>query len=317
MLSNAAAEAFEGNASPSPILGCRHARALLLGLMVWTSGSLAASSQADSPGVASPREEATGPTLRLDFGQEASPGNPVASFMYFVRLISPAPVSCIASPGSTQVARVLSAKRNGAFNSFVVICEFEFTGDGTELSIFDLGPSIRQHEQRLKAGGSVSHQLSSITVEGAGSGTVEVAGTISNGVETVSEVRLRFNAHGKTSPVSIGLCDLRYVGGECRRFHEIVARVNTLTFRRKPGPPKMEVTVASVKNKAAGDGLWQNLKGSVKGLAVNLLIDPLTVETVGHQAMLDFGQAVASGRPTFTFPQAKNVKLSSSADQYP
>jgi hypothetical protein len=252
----------------------------------------------------------------LDFGHDATPGNPVASFMYFVPLVSPEPVSCITSPGSTQIARVLSAKRNGTFNSFVVICEFEFTGDGTELSLFDLGPTIRREEQRLKAGGSIGRQLSSITVEGSGRGNVEVEGIISNSVEIVTEVQMRFNAHGKTSPVSIGLCDLRYVGGECRRFHEIVARVNTITFRRKPGPPKMEVTVASVKNKAAGNGLWQNLKGSVKGLAVNLLIDPLTVENVGHQAMLDFGLAVASGTPTYTFPQAKNLKLSSLTDEH-
>jgi len=317
MLSNEAVETFEGNANRSPMVAWRHARPLLLGLVVWTSGSLAAFSHADSPALAPPRDEATGPTIRLDFGHDASPGNPVASFMYFVPLISPEPVSCTTSPGSTQVARVLSAKRNGTFNSFVVVCEFEFAGDGTELSLFDLEPNIRRHEQQLKAGNSIGRQLTSITVEGPGSGTVEVEGTISNSVDTVTEVRMRFNAHGKTSPVSIGLCDLRYVGGECRRFHEIVARVNTLTFRRKPGPPKMEVTVASVKKKAAGNGLWQNLKGSVKGLAVNLLIDPLTVETVGHQAMLDFGLAVASGAPTFTFPQAKNLKLNGAADQHP
>jgi hypothetical protein len=38
---------------------------------------------------------------------------------------------------------------------------------------------------------------------------------------------------------------------------------------------------------------------------VNLFIPPLTVEAVGHQAMLDFGQALASGARTFTFPCAK------------
>ena len=70
----------------------------------------------------------------------------------------------------------------------------------------------------------------------------------------------------------------------------------------------MEVTVASVKNKAAGEGLWQNLKGSVKGLAVNLLIDPLMIEAVGHRAMLDFGGALTSGATTFTFPRATNLK---------
>ena len=116
---------------------------------------------------------------------------------------------------------------------------------------------------------------------------------------------------GKASPVAIELCELRYLGGEFRRYNVIVARVNTLSFRRKPGPPKMEVTVASVKNKGAGNGPWQSLKGGIKGLAVNLLIDPLTVETVGHRAMLDFGQALASGAATFTFPQATNVIMSS------
>jgi hypothetical protein len=67
----------------------------------------------------------------------------------------------------------------------------------------------------------------------------------------------------------------------------------------------MEVSVSSVKKKGAGDGFWQNFKGSVVGMAVNLFIPPLTVEGVGHQAMLDFGQALASGAKTFTFPCAR------------
>jgi len=79
----------------------------------------------------------------------------------------------------------------------------------------------------------------------------------------------------------------------------------------------MEVTVASVKNKGAGNGLWHNIESTVKGVAVNLLIDPLTVETIGHRAMLDFGRAVASGTPTFTFPLAKNLKVSDSRGQLP
>jgi len=74
----------------------------------------------------------------------------------------------------------------------------------------------------------------------------------------------------------------------------------------------MEVTVASVKNKGAGDGPWQKLKGSVKGLAANLLIDPLTVEAIGHRAMLDFGGALISGAATFTFPRATNLNSNSS-----
>ncbi len=69
----------------------------------------------------------------------------------------------------------------------------------------------------------------------------------------------------------------------------------------------MEVTVASVKKKGAGNSLWQNFKGSVVGLAVNLFIPPLPVEAVGHGAMLDFGRALASGAATFTFPRATNL----------
>jgi len=236
----------------------------------------------------------------------------MASFMYFVPLISPEPVSSSTSPGSTQAARVLSARRKDTAYSFAVTCEFEFTGNGSQQSILDLAPTILRNDRELRAGGSTGRQLSSITVNGSGNGTVEVEGTVSNNVDTVREVRLRFNTHGKTSPVSIALCEIRYHEGEFRRLNEIIARVNTLTFRRGLGPPKMEVTVASVKNKTAGDGLWQNLKGSVKGLAANLLIDPLTVEAIGHRAMLDFGGALNSGAATFTFPCATNLKSNSS-----
>jgi len=277
---------------------------------VLTCGLWPAYSQTNAPpGSANPLK---GPSIRLDYGRDASLGNSVAAFMYFVPLISPEPVSTLTSPGSTQSARVLSARRKNSSGSFVVTCEFEFTGSGSQQSIFDLGPAIRRHEHKLKAGGSTGRQLSSITVEGAGCGTIEVEGTVTNNVEMINEVRLRFNARGKASPVSIGLCEIRNQEGELRRLNELVARVNTLTFRRKLGPPKMEVTVASVKNKGAGNGLWQSIKGSVKGLAVNLLIDPLTVQPLGHRAMLDFGAALAAGAPTFTFPPATNLKSTNS-----
>jgi hypothetical protein len=286
----------------------------MLSLTLWANALRPGLSQATPPPTDAATNSATGPTIRLDYGRDQACGNPIASFMYFVPLISPEPVSSCTSPGNTQAARVLSASRKSTGHSFVVTCEFEFTGNGSQQSIVDLVPTIRRHTRELGAGGSTGRQLSSITVNGSGCGTVEVEGTVSNNEETLREVRLRFNARGKTSPVSIELCEIRYHEGKFQRCNEIVARVNTLTFRRKPGPPKMEVTVASVKNKAAGDGLWQNFKGSVKGLAVNLLIDPLTVEAVGHQAMLDFGGALASGATTFTFPRATNLKSNRPTD---
>jgi hypothetical protein len=251
-----------------------------------------------------------GPTIRLDYGHAETSGNPVAAFMYFVPLISPEPVTVETSAGSTQSARLTSATRHQGAGSFTTACDFEFTGDGSQQNVFDLGPQMQRHARQLKAGETLGRQLRSITVTGAGRGRVEVEGTVADGVQTVTEVRLRFNTQGQTSPVSIGLCDVRYQDGEFRLASEIVARVNTLTFRRKPGTPKMEVTVASVKNKGAGNGLWQNFKGSLKGAAVNLLIDPLPVEALGHKTMLEFGQALTSGAHTFTFPRAKNLKPS-------
>lgn len=291
----------------------RLARLLPVLLLTMTLAPLASQAAAAAAvelaaGAAQPLDAATGPTIRLDYKPGKSAGNPVASFMYFIPLISPELVSFLTSPGSTQSAQVTCAKRRFTAHSFLTTCEFEFSGQGSQQSLFDLTNQIRRQERKLKEGGSLRRQLSSITVEGTGSGTVEVEGTVSNGVQTVTEVRLRFNARGTTSPVSIDLCDIRYLDGEFKHLKETVVQVNTLTFRRKPGPPQMEVTVASVKKKGAGQNLWQSIKGSLTGAAVNLFIDPLTVETTGHQAMLDFGQALVSGAPTFTFPHAKNLK---------
>jgi len=189
-------------------------------------------------GAAQPLDAATGPTIRLDYKPGKSAGNPVASFMYFIPLISPELVSFLTSPGSTQSAQVTCAKRRFTAHSFLTTCELEFTGRGSQQSFFDLTDQIRRQERKLKEGGSLRRQLSCITVEGTGSGTVEVEGTVSNGVQTVTEVRLRFNARGTTSPVSIDLCDIRYLDGEFKHLKETVVQVNTLTFRRKPGPPR-------------------------------------------------------------------------------
>lgn len=291
----------------------RLARLLPVLLLTMTLAPLASQAAAAAAvelvaGAAQPLDAATGPTIRLDYKPGKSAGNPVASFMYFIPLISPELVSFLTSPGSTQSAQVTCAKRRFTAHSFLTTCEFEFSGQGSQQSLFDLTNQIRRQERKLKEGGSLRRQLSSITVEGPGNGTVEVEGTVSNGVQTVTEVRLRFNARGTASPVSIGLCDIRYLDGEFKHLKETVVQVNTLTFRRKPGPPQMEVTVASVKKKGAGQNLWQSIKGSLTGAAVNLFIDPLTVEATGHQAMLDFGQALVSGAPTFTFPHARNLK---------
>ena len=257
---------------------------------------------------ANPVSESAGPILHLNPDPGKSPGNPVSEFMYFVPLISLEPVSVVKSPGNTQRARMVSAVRSFKAKSFLVTCEFEFTGEGTQRNVFDHTEKIRRHERELKAGGLLDHQLGSINVEGAGSFSIEVEGTMTGRVPTVTEVRLRFNGHGRPSLVTIGLYDIRYLDGAIRLRNEKVARVNTLIFRRKPGSPKMDITVASVKRKDAGSNFWQNLVGGLKGTTVNLFLKPIAVDPAGNEAMLNFGFALASEAPAFTFPRATNLK---------
>jgi len=249
----------------------------------------------------------TGPTLRLHDSRGRAGDNAVADFMYFVPLISLAPVSVATEPGVEHRLRLVSITRRVKLESFVVTAHFEFVGQGRQQNTFDWTNAALRHAAKLKGGGKLERSLAAINVQGSGKGIIEVEGKTTNGVQTVDEVRLRFNAHGHASPVSIDLHDIDYREGEFHALNEIVARVNTLTFQRKPGRPKMEVTVASVKPKDAKDNLWQSLKGGIKGMAVNLLIPPLDVNSLGHAAMLDFGAALASQMTSFTFPLATNV----------
>jgi hypothetical protein len=256
----------------------------------------------------SPAPESPGPTLRLDYGRGESPGNPVAEFMYFVPLISPEPVSIVKSHSNSQRARMVSATRSFTARSFLVTCVFEFAGEGNQHDVFDHTEKVRRHERLLKEGGTLEHQLGSINVEGAGSVSIEITGTMTDQVPTVIQVRLRFNGRGQPSPVTIGLHDIRYFDGSFRLHNESVARVNTLIFRRKSGPSKMDITVASVKRKDASNNFLQDLMGSLKGTAVSLFMPPIAVERAGSEAMLNFGLALVLEAPAFTFPRAKNLK---------
>jgi hypothetical protein len=249
----------------------------------------------------------TGPTLQFDYGADKLPDNPLCHFMYFVPLISPEHVSMSTNAGNTQCARVISCRchTNGA--AFHAECEFNFLGEGMQRNAFDHAVIIQRHQKELKSGKTLAHQLEAISVQGGGSGSIEVDGMLTNGQPVVTEMRIRFNCHGHASPVSVDLQDIVLRDGVLHYENEMVARVNMLTFRQKSDPPKMEVTLASVKSKDAGDSLWENLVGDIKGEAANLLLPPLMITVDGHQTMLDFGLAVAMQKPTFTFPFAARL----------
>ncbi len=250
----------------------------------------------------------TGPTLQFDYGAGQPQTNPLGYFMYFVPLVSPEQVSVVTNAGNTQCARVVSCqgRTNGA--SFHTVCDFNFLGEGLQRSVFDHLFVLQRRARELKAGKPLLHQLADISVRGGGSGSLEIDGTLTNGRPAIAEMRLRFNSRGHPSPVSVDLQDIVLRNGAVYYENETVARVNTLTFRQKAGPPKMEVSLASVKRADAGNGHWQNFVGGLKGVAANVLLPPLNITTNGQQAMMDFGLALALAKPSFTFPFAERLK---------
>ena len=249
----------------------------------------------------------TGPTLHFDYGSRQAPANPLIHFMYFVPLISPQPVSVFTNAGNTQMARVVSLNCHTNGLTFHATCDFELAGAGVERNVIDQAAIIRGHEQSLQAGQVLAHQLASIDVAGSGLGCVEVDGILTNGQPAVTEVRLRFNREGRPSPVTIGLEDLACRDGVVQPQNEMVARVNQLSFRQQAGRTEMEVTLDSVKAKAAADGFWQNFMGGLKGMAANAFLPPLRVADDGYDAMMNFGLALAMEQPGYTFPLATRL----------
>jgi hypothetical protein len=249
-----------------------------------------------------------GPTLQLDYGRGTPHHNAISDFMYFVPLITPETVTVFTNAGNTQGARVISfeCRTNGA--TFSATCKFEFDGTGSQQNIFGHEHKIRTNEKELHAGATFKHQLASINVAAVGNGSIEIQGALANGQIVVNFVQLRFDNHEHPSPVTIDLQDLTYRNGAIQFENEMVARVNSLTFRRSAGQPTMEISLASLKSKAAANSGWQNFFGSLKGLTANFFLPPLKIEPEGQQAMLDFGRALVLEKPTFTFPFAIRLK---------
>jgi len=193
-------------------------------------------------------------------------------------------------------------------STFSATCEFEFTGEGVQQDEFTHTVGIQRHEKQLQTTHLLAHQLCAITVTGAGSGSVEIEGVLTNGQPVVNEVRLRFNGHGRTSPVSVTLEDIHLKNGVYSYENATVARVNALLFRRNAEHPKMEVTLGLVRKKDAPNTAWRNFLGGIRSAAANLFLPPLNVEPEGQQALLDFGQALVNRQPEFTFPFAPRLR---------
>lgn len=249
----------------------------------------------------------TGPTIHLDYGR-CGITNPLNNFTYFIPLISPERSVILTNLGNTQGTRMTGYSFSTNGSSFTMQCDFEFLGDGFQKNILDHAHLIRLREKNLQAGESIKHALNSINLEGRGFGCMEIIGVFTNGARVVNQISLHFNAHNHTSPVTIELTDLARSNNVVRQENEYIARVNSLTFHRAGGTPKMDVSLDSLKAKNAGDTLWQNFVGSIEGTAANLVLPPVTIDETGRQTMLDFGLALSNLQNEFTFPKAERLK---------
>jgi hypothetical protein len=189
-----------------------------------------------------------GPTMIMSYSTEKFIKNPIGSFAYFVPLIAPTLVDNISSVNNDQQVAIISHKVTVDSKSFYVACEFEILGSGFHMNTFDSQGMIAAHTDELKKGETITKLLDYIKFEGDGFGLIEVKGTITGSTRIVTEVDIQFNARGHESPVTIGLYDIKPKDGEYNyenRSNEVVARVNTLSFKKTEKTPRMGIKAAA------------------------------------------------------------------------
>ena len=227
--------------------------------------------------------------------------------MYFVPLVSPTLVDRYTSPDNRQQVGIISYDKKISSHSFHLVCEFEMLGSGFHKNTFEPAGVIAMYIGELEKGETMTNLLEYINFEGQGFGRIEVNGTISNSVLTVTEVEVQFNARNHKSPVTVGLYDVKPRNGEYKyenRSNHVIARVNKLSFKKTGNIPRMGIKVASISKAEKSEGFISRVKGRI----ANLLLRPPPVTKRGNQAMLDFGHALLEQKPSFTFPLAQNIK---------
>jgi hypothetical protein len=254
-------------------------------------------------------EDGDGPTMIMSYNKNRYVKNPIASFMYFVPLIAPTRVDNISSVNNTQQMGIISHEIKVDSRSFYVACEFEVLGNGFHMNTFDPVGMIAAHTDEIKKRETMTNILDYIKFDGEGFGVIKVKGTIIRSTKIVTEVDMQFNPRGHKSHVTIGLYDIKPKEGEYKyenRSNEIVARVNSLTFKKTEQTPRMGIEIASIAKKSKSAGFF----GSIKGAIANLFIKPPKVDQLGNSTMLEFGYALLQKNSMFTFPKAKNIKES-------
>lgn len=254
----------------------------------------------DGPG------DVNGPTVELFGGDGGYPENVLADFMYFVPLISPVPVSEVISADNGQKGHLISYGFSKTKSQFHVSCEFRMKGSGFFMNQFDHDAMIDWNVQEVGEDKVLKNVLDYIKFEGEGYGRIEVKGKISGSEMTAEKVEVHFDARGAESPVIIGLYNADLASkqdGHCRRFDYKVARIKTLLFSKSESAPKLGIKISAVGETEEGLGVWE----SIKGFFGNFFIEPIEVDKLGNDTMLEFGLGLCGKKPKFTFPGAKNL----------
>jgi len=254
-------------------------------------------------------KDRNGPTMKMSYSKEKFVENPLASFAYFVPLIASTRVDSITSANNEQHIGIISHTMTADSKSFQVTCEFEILGSGFHMDTFDPAGMIAAYADDAKKGKTMTNMLDYIKFEGIGSGLIEVKGTVTGSTMRVTEVDIHFHARGHESPVTIGLYDIKPKDGEYKyenRSNELVARVNTLSFRKTKETPRLGIKVGSISAAGGSADFFSGLRGAI----ANFFITPPRVDTLGNTTMLEFGYALLQKNATFTFPKAKNIKES-------
>lgn len=260
------------------------------------------------------KEQVTGPTVYLDYEDQQQSDNSVASFMYFVPMISTVLVESTSSAHNNQKARIISSHRSSDDKKFEAVCEFVIWGNGYHENFFDVEDIIAKDQDNVPLGKPMKNIIEYIRFEGGGRGRIEVKGKKVNGIEQVTSVKVIFNHDNNPSPVTVGLYSMRPEKGQYKfenRYDTTKARVNMLSFEVNEGDPRMDIRLASLSGRCKKEGFYSKLKGKI----ANLFIQPVRINPEGNQAMLDFGYALYKKHASFTFPKAENLKLRNDRQQ--
>lgn len=251
-----------------------------------------------------------GPTMIMSYSKGKYVKNPVASFAYFIPLIATTRVDSISSANNKQRIGIISHQTTRDSKSFLVTCEFELSGSGFYMEKFDPAGMRAAYADEAKKCETMTKMLDYIRFEGDGFGVIKVRGTITGSKMIVTRVDIHFNAKGHKSPVTVGIYDIKPKDGRYKyenRSNKIVARVNTLSFKRTmAGTPRMGIKLASISDQEGSEGFICNVKGRI----ANFIIEPPRVDKFGNATMLAFGYALLQKKRTFTFPKAKKLRKS-------